>query len=127
MQPSILLIEDSPDILTMMQTALRTKGYNVLTAMTGSDAIDILHQTQPDLILLDVQLSDMTGHQLLDHLERHLPHILKTPIVFSTAGDPPKDHRVRGQILKVGGLGELIRGVAHYLTHPFQREPLIQA
>lgn len=77
---TILIVEDEPDILSMLRDYLEMEGYAVLTARCGRDAIA---QTQrgPDLILLDIGLPDMDGLAVCRALRDHLP----CPILFLTA------------------------------------------
>ena len=77
---TILIVEDEPDILSMLRDYLEMEGYAVLTAGCGRDAI-AQAQRGPDLILLDLGLPDMDGLAVCRALRDHLP----CPILFLTA------------------------------------------
>jgi len=90
----ILVVEDSPEIATLVSLTLRLEGYEVLLANTGVSAFEIALQEIPALILMDVMIPGMTGfqvaHQLKDNPETH-----DIPIIFVTARHEIDD-RVQG-------------------------------
>jgi CheY-like chemotaxis protein len=57
----ILIVDDQPEFLEIFGAELRAKGYSILTASGGAEAISIAKQSHPDLILMDVQMPGMTG------------------------------------------------------------------
>lgn len=57
----ILVVEDSPDNLAMISLALQQQGYKVVTASNGEDAISVATQTNPNLILMDINLPELDG------------------------------------------------------------------
>lgn len=66
----ILVVDDEVDLLQMIETTLNTEGFtNVLTAISGDEALSLFCSENPDLILLDVMLPDMNGFSLLKKLE----------------------------------------------------------
>ncbi len=69
MQKRILLVEDSPAYMHMMQEALEAKGYAILTAEDGEQALEQARRHQPDLILLDVVLPKKSGYQVCRQLK----------------------------------------------------------
>ncbi|MDO5377540.1 MAG: response regulator transcription factor [Clostridia bacterium] len=76
----LLIVEDEPDILSMLRDYFEAEGYGVLCAATGAQAIAGARHS-PDLILLDVGLPDMDGLSVCRALRDHLP----CPILFLTA------------------------------------------
>jgi len=90
----ILVVEDSPEIATLVSLTLRLEGYEVLLANTGVSAFQIALQEIPSLILMDVMIPGMTGfqvaHQLKDNAETR-----DIPIIFVTARHEIDD-RVQG-------------------------------
>ncbi len=80
MQSKILIVDDEPDIVTMLQQFFTAKGYLVFTAASGNEA---LRQAEniPDLILLDIQMPDMDGLEVCRRIRDHIP----CPILFLTA------------------------------------------
>jgi two-component system, chemotaxis family, chemotaxis protein CheY len=80
---TVLLVDDEPDILGFMELALREDGYEVVTASSGRDALAVLDQASPSLILLDAKMPAMGGEEFLSELRRRPgPHV---PVVLVTA------------------------------------------
>src|SRR5215203_3981491 len=61
MPAKILVVDDEPNILSTLAPLLRSRGYDVSTAMSGRSAIEIVEREKPDLIVLDLGLPDMDG------------------------------------------------------------------
>ena len=61
----ILIIEDNPDNMKLMTFILEKNGFQTLKAFTGQDGIDMTREKTPDLVLLDIQLPDMDGIEVL--------------------------------------------------------------
>jgi CheY-like chemotaxis protein len=99
---SILIIDDTADLLDVQKTILEMDNFEVFTAQSGTEALKVLAQIdQPDLILLDVQMEDMSGPEFLDLLEKKMPEIMKAvPVVFLTGMDNVPKEKVVGFIRK---------------------------
>lgn len=82
MKPAILVIDDEEAIRLFLEATLEDRGYEVLTAGTGQDAIASAKANVPDLVLLDLMLPDMTGLEVLQALKERYPHL---PVVMITA------------------------------------------
>lgn len=80
----ILVVDDEPDILELVQYNLEKEGFYVYTAGNGREAIDIAEQVIPDLILLDVMMPDMDGMETCVQM-RNLPSLEGSVIAFLTA------------------------------------------
>ncbi len=80
----ILIADDEPDILEILQFNLQAEGYQVFTAKNGNDAIEKAKMVQPDLIVLDIMMPIKNGIEVCDELRR-LPAFQKTLIIFLTA------------------------------------------
>jgi len=80
----ILVVDDLADNLFLLQTILEAEGYSVDIASNGQTALDLIEDSPPDLILLDVMMPDMSGYELTRHIRqnRDLPFI---PILLVTA------------------------------------------
>jgi len=89
--PTILVAEDSADGREMMQMLLGLKGYQVLGAANGLEAVEVAIARRPDLILIDLQLPKLDGLGVTRNLRRH-PKFRKTPIIIVSGHDPAK-HR----------------------------------
>jgi CheY-like chemotaxis protein len=81
---TILLVEDYPDNLALMSYLLTSAGHDVRTAGTGQQTLDSARAHRPDIVVLDIQLPDMDGYQVLREL-RADPHLATVPVVAVTA------------------------------------------
>jgi two-component system phosphate regulon response regulator PhoB len=111
--PRILVVDDEPDILNLLDYNLRKAGFKVLAAKDGPEAIDTARLQRPDLILLDIMLPNMEGTEVLKRLKtfdatRHIPVIMLT-----AKGE---------EVDKIIGF-EL--GAEDYITKPFSPRELI--
>ena len=80
MQSKILIVDDEPDIVTMLRQFFTSKGYQVFTAANGGEALCQAGKA-PDLILLDIQMPDIDGLEVCRRIRDHIP----CPILFLTA------------------------------------------
>lgn len=108
-QPTVLVVDDDPGILKLVQLELLDQDMSVLTAATGDDALRVAEEHDPDLIVLDVVLPDASGLDVM----RRLRDYGSTPIILLTAMDRDAD-KVRGLDL----------GADDYLAKPFNPEEL---
>ncbi len=107
----ILVVEDAPDISSLLKIYFTSQGYEVMTAMRGQVALDICRKTPPHLALLDVMLPDMEGYDIGKAL-RASPRTRHIPIIFLTARGERSD--------RLKGLGEV--QAQAYLIKPFDIE-----
>lgn len=84
MAKKILIADDEPDILEIIQFNLQAEGYEVITAKNGDEAIEKAKKTNPDLIILDVMMPYKNGIEVCNLL-RMMPAFKETLIVFLTA------------------------------------------
>ena len=103
-QKTILLIDDDKDIVQTIQGNLVIDGYNVISAFTGQDGISMAENTNPDLVLLDLNLPDLDGVAVCEILRKKFSF----PIIMLTARDALSD--------KVLGLKS---GADDYIVKPF--------
>lgn len=83
MAKKILLVDDEPDIISMLKLRLEASGYDVITAADGNIAYDKARSEMPDLVILDLMLPGMDGYQVCRLLKfnekyRHIPIIMLT-------------------------------------------------
>lgn len=89
-QPKILIVDDTPQNIRLLEAILVPRGYSVSTAQSGSEALTKVVQEQPDLILLDILMPEMNGYEVCQRL-RADPVTCVLPIVMITAsGDQEK-------------------------------------
>jgi len=80
----LLIVEDDPDILQLLEAALTFKGYRVMTARDGSEALDVIRRKHPALIIADIMMPKLDGFGLV-HRIRINPETREIPVVFITA------------------------------------------
>ena len=83
-QGYLLIVEDDPDIRALLDTTLRFKKYNVVTAPNGRDALDIIQKAHPTLVIADIMMPHLDGFGLV-HRMRLNPETRTIPVVFITA------------------------------------------
>jgi CheY-like chemotaxis protein len=100
---TILIVDDEPVARTLAQKQMAEKGYTVLTASNGEEALAALDKTKPDLILLDVEMPKMNGYTFIAELAKR-NYNPRLPVIVLTAheelGPIFKRHGVRGYLIK---------------------------
>ena len=110
MSTRILIVDDEPNILATVAPLLRTRGYDVFSAMSGRAGLESVERDKPDLIVLDLGLPDMDGVDVC----RQIRETLNVPILVLSARGAEGD--------KVGALDA---GADDYVTKPFGAEELL--
>jgi CheY-like chemotaxis protein len=80
----ILVVEDTPNVLELLDVTLRFKGYPVITARNGQEALEIIAREHPAMIITDILMPKMDGYSLAHNLRKD-PLTLAIPIVFISA------------------------------------------
>ena len=83
----ILCIEDEVDLREVLVEEMQDAGYQVLEAGDGLEALTVLKQTRPDLILCDIAMPRMGGYELLEHIRTYHSDLADVPFIFLTAQD----------------------------------------
>jgi PAS domain S-box-containing protein len=122
--PLILLAEDNEETIEMMRAYLEIKGYRLVVARNGKEAIDLAHQHLPHLILMDIQMPKMDGLEATRHM-RASPELKHTPIIALTALVMPGD---RERCLEAGADDYMIKPgslkkVLHSIESRLGRKP----
>lgn len=107
----VLVVDDEPMLGELLATALRYEGWHVECALTGRAAVKAAATLDPDVVVLDVMLPDMSGFDVLRRLREARPRI---PVLFLTARDAVED-RIAG----------LTAGGDDYVTKPFSLSELV--
>ena len=110
MSTSILIVDDEPRYLRLMEANLVTEGYRVYKASNGQEAIDIVAQKRPDLVLLDIMMPILDGFQACERIRE----FSNVPIIVVTARGSEQD-RVKGLDL----------GADDYIVKPFSATELL--
>jgi len=80
----LLVVEDIADILNLLEATLKFKGYRVVTAHNGEEALEIVHKERPELIIADILMPKMDGFSMVHRL-RINPETRRIPVVFLSA------------------------------------------
>ncbi len=80
--PTLLVVDDEPNVLYSLETSLRSDTLEVQPASTGRQALDLVRLHPPDAVLLDVRLTDMSGLEAFDRMRQIEPRL---PVIFITA------------------------------------------
>ena len=105
--PDILIVDDDVHINALLEETLKSAGYNVSKAFSGTEAQLVLSQNKPDLILLDLMLPGLSGEELL-------PQIKDIPVIVISAKADTADK-----------VGLLLGGAVDYITKPFDIDELL--
>ena len=110
----ILICDDDPAILRLLQVNLELEGYEALLAHHGEKAVEVALAEKPDLVVLDIMMPRMDGYEAVQNLKAH--DLTRTiPVIFLSAKAQPSDIE-RGKSF----------GVAEYLTKPFDPTELLE-
>jgi CheY-like chemotaxis protein len=109
----ILICDDDPAILRVLQVNLEIEGYEVLAAQNGEDAVKVALAERPDLVILDIMMPRLDGYQACERLKAN-DDTRDIPVVFLSAKAQQSDIQ-RGKDY----------GVADYLTKPFDPMDLL--
>jgi len=107
----VLVVDDEPSLAELLASVLRYEGWDIRTAADGSSAVRIAREFQPDAVVLDVMLPDVSGLEVLRRLRAELPQVC---VLFLTARDAVED-RVAG----------ITAGGDDYVTKPFSLEEVL--
>jgi Response regulators consisting of a CheY-like receiver domain and a winged-helix DNA-binding domain len=80
-QHNILIVDDTPENLRLLATALQREGYVVRVAPTGDLAINMANTETPDLIILDIDMPDMNGYEVCEALKENRS-LSVVPVIF---------------------------------------------
>jgi DNA-binding NarL/FixJ family response regulator len=112
-QKRLMLVDDDPNLILLVKDYLEFRGYDVMSASNGVEALEILEKDIPDLIVCDVMMPGMDGYTLVQHI-RDNPRTNWVPVLFLSAKGQSQD-RVKG----------LNTGADVYLVKPFEPEELV--
>jgi DNA-binding NarL/FixJ family response regulator len=112
-QKQLLLIDDDPNLILLVKDYLEFRGYQVVTAENGREALDLLETNTPDMIICDVMMPEMDGYAFVQHV-RENPKTDWIPVLFLSAKGQSQD-RVKG----------LNTGADVYMVKPFEPEELV--
>jgi DNA-binding NarL/FixJ family response regulator len=109
----LLLIDDDPNLILLVKDYLEFRGYEVITAENGREALEVLEQELPDMVICDVMMPEMDGYAFVNQV-RQDERTSWIPILFLSAKGQSQD-RVKG----------LNIGADVYMVKPFEPEELV--
>ncbi len=110
---TIMVVDDEPELVTVVCLMLENKGFNVMCAYSGQQVFADLEEQKPDLIILDVMMPEMDGLEVLRRL-KSAPETSSIPVMMLTARDQPEDI-LRGYKT----------GADFYIPKPFTKHQLL--
>ena len=110
---TILIVDDVDANVLLLKLLISKAGYKTLTAFNGKDAIDLITKNNPDLVILDIMMPILDGHEVARRM-REMPGHDQTPIIFLSALNSTEDV-VQGFRL----------GAADYVSKPFNKDELL--
>ena len=114
MSKQVLLIEDEPNIIEAISFILSRDGWTVKTHSNGADAVDMVKERQPDVVILDVMLPGKSGYDILREL-RDDPEIGTLPVLMLTARGQTKDRDIAERA-----------GCDAFMTKPFSNADMLE-
>lgn len=114
MAAKILAVDDESDVLLIVKTGLQSEGFDVVTATNGPDALQMVRQEKPDLVVLDVMMPGMDGFEVLREIKAD-DATCATPVIMLTGLSE------RQKIQEA-----LVSGTDYYVVKPFDFLDLIQ-
>ena len=110
----VLLVEDAPIVLRLLEQALGKEGYSVIPATDGVEAVKEARQSRPDLVILDLNIPKISGFEVCRILKSE-PGLKQVPIVVLTSMDQESN---RTKLLALG--------IQAYITKPFNLQELLK-
>jgi two-component system, chemotaxis family, response regulator PixH len=112
---TVLVVEDTPSQLELINSFLKESGYSVITATNAKDGLSKALDYQPNAIITDVVMAGMSGFELCRQLKKN-PETEKLPIIICSSKDKDID--------RIWGMRQ---GADVYLTKPFTKQQLLRA
>ena len=110
---TIMVVDDNPDIITIVKTILEGRGYTVFSASSGPELLNMLPNHKADLIILDIMMPEMDGLEVLTRLKGKT-ETASIPVILLTAKVQYEDV-----------LGGYKLGADYYITKPFTSTQLV--
>jgi len=114
MRKRVLVVDDEPDLVTLVESRLNANGYDVVTAYSGAEGLEKCILLKPDAVVLDILMPDVDGSTMAAQMKED-PRTRQIPIIFLTAiiepKEVPKNHLVGGR---------------YFLAKPFESKELLE-
>ena len=103
--PKIMVVDDEPDVVELIERMLVSEGMEVVRAYDGIAALDLAVTEQPDLVLLDIMMPMMSGYEVCEQLKAN-PQTKEIPVVCLSSGHSVEAH---GRCLRAGALTLVVK------------------
>ena len=113
MAKEILIVDDEPNVVVPIQFLMEQQGYRAMIAERGEDALDLIYQYKPDLVLLDIMLPGIDGYEVCEIIRLN-PNYQDVKIIFLTA---------KGREVEIAK--GLALGADAYITKPYSNAELV--
>ena len=113
-QTTVVVIDDDPFQHKIINNALKDEPYKIISMLNGENALTFLLRTRPDLILLDINMPDFSGIEILQRIKSY-KHLFGVPIIMITS-DQSRDTII--ECIK--------KGATNYIVKPFTRPVLLE-
>jgi two-component system alkaline phosphatase synthesis response regulator PhoP len=114
MNKRILIVDDEPDIVEIVESWLTANGYEVYTAYAGEEGLEKCKRLKPDAVLMDIMMPDIDGASVAEEMKED-PNLSHIPVIFLTgavrSSEVPENNIVGGQ---------------YFLAKPFKEEQLLK-
>ena len=110
----ILIVDDEPNIVMSLEYLLRRKSFDVFIARNGTEALESLGKSKPDLVLLDIMMPDVDGYEICEYIKT-TPDLKHIKVIFLSAKSKKSD-------IEKG----LELGADLYMVKPFSNKELVQ-
>ena len=110
---TVLIVDDSKTILRLVESGLSKSGFQVITALNGKKALELLETIRPDIIISDLDMPEMNGMEFRDRVNQ-IPTLAKIPFIVMSANSDRASMR-----------NMVEKGAAAYLVKPFNLEQLV--
>jgi len=111
---TLLVVDDSPTQRRMIADLLRANAFEIMTAKDGLEALELIQETQPDLVVLDIVMPRLNGYEVCRRLKANLT-TRQLPIIFCSSNST--------EVNRYWGLKQ---GAAAYVSKPFRPEELVE-
>jgi two-component system KDP operon response regulator KdpE len=103
----VLVVDDNPKVLRFIEIDLKLRGYEVITAISGDEALELVRTARPDIMLLDIIMPEMDGFEVLERL-RSFTHL---PVIAFSASADNRDNA-------------MLHGASDFMTKPFEPDEM---
>jgi DNA-binding response OmpR family regulator len=110
----VLIVDDEPNILMSLEFLMKKQGYKVFIARDGEEALDIVKDEHPEVVVLDIMMPQVDGYEVCTFIKAHDTYA-HTKVIFLTAKTKPEDIEKGKEV-----------GADAYMTKPFSTRNLMK-